>query len=138
MTTTATIVRQLLAFLWALPYTLVGVSIGVMGLCTRGHVRRRGRVLEFYGGGTKWFVNRLPDGQFVLALTLGHTIIGQTEASLDVARKHELVHVRQYEVWGPLMGPAYLLASVWMWVAGRDPYTDNPFERQAYEAEGEK
>jgi len=136
--TTLAILMQLVAFGWALPYTLVGLSVGVLGMCTRGGVRRRGRVLEFYGGGTKWFVERLPQGQFVLALTLGHTIIGQSEVSLDIAHLHEMVHVRQYELWGPFMGPAYLLASVWMWLAGRDPYLDNPFERQAYGAEGKE
>lgn len=135
--TTLALLLQTLAYLWALPYTLIGLAIGAAGLCTQGKVRRRGRILEFYGGGTKWFVTRLRGGQFVLALTLGHTILGQSEVSLDIAHKHEMVHVRQYELWGPFMGPAYLLASFWMWVAGRDPYRDNPFERQA-SAEGEQ
>ena len=39
---------------------------------------------------------------------------------------------RQFERWGPLMGPAYLGASAWMWLSGRDAYRDNPFEVQAY------
>ena len=47
-------------------------------------------------------------------------------------RAHELVHVRQYERWGPLFVPAYLAASAWMLVSGRDPYYDNHFERAAY------
>ena len=42
------------------------------------------------------------------------------------------VHVRQFERWGPLMGPAYLLSSLVLWLAGRRPYLDNPFEREAY------
>jgi hypothetical protein len=64
-------------------------------------------------------------------MTLGHTILGRTDAALDIARAHELVHVRQFERWGPLMGPAYLLCSLVLWLARRDPYRDNPFERQA-------
>lgn len=96
---------------------------------------RRG-VVEFYGGGTRWFLRQLPGGEFVLALTLGHTILGQTAAALDVARDHEHVHVRQFERWGPLMGPAYLLASAAMWLIGRRPYRDNPFEREAYDSDG--
>ena len=46
----------------------------------------------------------LPDGQFTLAFTLGHTILGQTDAALDISRDHEMVHVRQYERWGSADG----------------------------------
>ena len=66
-------------------------------------------------------------------MTLGHVILGASEADLDAARRHEQVHVRQYERWGPLFIPAYLAASAWLWLRGRDPYRDNPFERQAYD-----
>ena len=79
----------------------------------------RGRTIEFYGGGVKWFLHRLPNGQFTLALTLGHAILGQTDAALDISRDHELVHVRQYERWGPLMGPAYLGSSLVIWLAAK-------------------
>jgi hypothetical protein len=127
---------QILAYIWASPYTLLGLLIGGLGLCTGGKVRLRGRVVEFYGGGLKWLIHKLPDGQFVMAFTLGHTIIGPTDAALDVARDHEMIHVRQFEIWGPLMGPAYLLCSLWLWVAGYRPYRDNPFERQAYDLGG--
>jgi hypothetical protein len=51
---------------------------------------------------------------------------------LDFCRSHELVHVRQYERWGVLFIPAYLLCSLVLWLTGRDPYRDNPFEREAY------
>lgn len=122
----------LLGFVWAFPYTLAGLLIGALGLLTGGHVRVRGRTLEFYGGAVKWILTRLPHGQFTLALTLGHAILGQTDASLDIAREHELIHVRQFERWGPLMGPAYILSSLIMWLTGRRPYRDNAFEREAY------
>jgi len=81
-------------------------------------------------------VTRMPHGQFTLAFTLGHTILGQSDASLDIARDHEMVHVRQFEQWGPFMGPVYLLSSLVLWIAGRRPYRDNPFEREAYEQGG--
>ncbi|REJ87781.1 MAG: hypothetical protein DWQ34_24365 [Planctomycetota bacterium] len=126
-----------LGIVWASPYTLLGLVIGAVGLCTGGRSRRRGRTIEFYGGAVKWLLHRLPHGQFTLALTLGHTILGQTDASLDIARDHELVHVRQFERWGPFMGPAYLLASLYLWLTGRRPYRDNPFERQAYDETGD-
>jgi hypothetical protein len=44
---------------------------------------------------------------------------------------HELVHVRQFESWGPLMIPAYLLAALWARLRGGHPHADNYFERQA-------
>lgn len=127
---------QLLAFLWASPYTLLGGGVGLLGILTGGHGRRRGRAIEFYGGAVTWLLHRLPHGQFTLAMTLGHTILGSTDASLDIAREHEMVHVRQYERWGFLFGPAYLLSSLVLWIRGKDAYRDNPFERQAYDEAG--
>ena len=127
---------RLLALVWALPYTLLGLLLGVVGLCTGGRVRIRGRVIEFYGGGVKWLLQQFFFGEGAIALTLGHTILGQTDAALDIARRHELVHVRQYERWGPLMGPAYLGCSLVLWLMRRRPYRDNPFERQAFEEGG--
>lgn len=124
--------RQLLGIVWASPVSLVGLLIGLAGLLTGGHARRRGKVLEFYGGAVTWLVRHLPYGELTLAMTLGHVVIGQTDASLDVSRKHELVHVRQFERWGPLLVPAYFGASLYQWWIGGDWYRDNPFEREAY------
>jgi hypothetical protein len=129
------VLRRVLVVVWASPYTFLGLFLGVIGLCTGGHARVRVRVIEFYGGGVKWLLQRFPHGQFTLAITLGHTILGQTEASLDISRRHELIHVRQFERWGPLMGPAYLGCSLVLWVMRRRPYDDNPFEREAYSQE---
>ena len=69
-------------------------------------------------------------------MTLGHCVLGRTRADLVRSRRHELVHVAQYERWGPLFVPAYLLCSAWLWLRGRDPYLDNPFEVEAYAARG--
>jgi hypothetical protein len=131
-------VLAILVIVWALPYTLLGLAIGLIGLCSGGRARVRGRTVEFHGGAVRRFVTCLPGGQLVLAFTLGHTILGQTAATLDIARDHELVHVRQFERWGPLMGPAYLLSSLVLWLIGRQPYRDNPFEREAYGQTGGK
>jgi len=127
----ARILMQTLAFVWASPYTILGLSLGGFGLCTGSRVQRRGRVVEFYGGALEWLIEQFPGGPFV-AFTLGHTVIGRTVAALDLSRDHELVHVRQFELWGPFMGPAYLLCSLYLWLIGGRPYRDNPFERQAY------
>jgi hypothetical protein len=119
--------------LWALPWTALGCCMGLLGLLTGGKVRLRGGVLEFYGGGVGWLLARLPVGP--IAMTLGHAILGRTGPGLDLARRHELVHVRQYERWGPLFVPAYFLASLAAWIAGKNVYRDNRFEREAFEAE---
>jgi len=131
------VLLQIVAFVWASPYTVVGLLIGGVGLCTGSRVRLRGRVIEFYGGGLKRLVNQMPEGQFIMAFTLGHIIFGQTDAALDISREHELVHVRQFELWGPFMGPAYMLCSLYLWLTGRRPYRDNPFEREAYDQAGD-
>jgi hypothetical protein len=130
------IVLQILAYIWASPYTLAGLLLGAIAVLTGGKGRVRGRVIEFYGGGLKWLIQRMPDGQFVLSFTLGHVVLGPSDAALDISRDHELVHVAQFERWGPLMGPAYLLCSLWMWLSGRRPYRDNPFEREAFDLGG--
>lgn len=65
-------------------------------------------------------------------MTLGHVVWGQDAKCLARSRDHEHVHVRQYERWGPLFIPAYLLASLIAWRRGLDPYMDNPFEVEAY------
>lgn len=121
-----------LGIVWASPYTLLGLALGAAGVCTGGRVRVRGGAIEFYGGAVKWLLRRLPPGEGPAAMTLGHVILGQTNAALDIAAGHERVHVRQYERWGPLMVPAYLGGSLVAWLRGRHPYGDNPFEREAF------
>ncbi len=66
-------------------------------------------------------------------MTLGHVILGRTKAALDISREHELIHVRQYERWGPLLGVAYWGCSLCLWLQGKDAYRDNPFEKAAWE-----
>ncbi len=123
---------------WASPYTAIGMLIGGIGLLFGGKARFREGAIEFYGGSTAWIVRHLPTGEYTLGMTLGHVIIGQTEAGLDVCCFHERVHVRQFERWGPFMGPAYLGASAWLWIIGRDAYRDNPFECEAYDDDAKR
>lgn len=122
---------RVLAYLWASPYTLLGLAIGSACLIGGSRARIRGPVVQFHSGGVQWLIQRLL-GWDILAITLGHTVLGQTEAALDLSHEHELVHVRQFERWGPLMGPAYLLCSLVLWLRGGRAYRDNPFEREAY------
>lgn len=125
----------LLKVLWASPYTLLGIAIGGVGVLTGGGVQIRGRAIEFHGGAVRWLLHRLPHGQFTLAMTLGHTVLGQTPAALDISRRHEAVHIAQYERWGPFMVPAYFAGSLYAWLKGKRPYRDNPFEREAYDSD---
>ncbi len=118
--------------IWASPYSALGLCIGCLGLLLGGHGRWRDGALEFYGGSTRWLIRRLPTGPTTAGMTLGHVILGQTGSGLETVGEHERVHVRQFERWGPLMGPAYLLASAYLWCVGRDAYRDNPFEVEAY------
>jgi hypothetical protein len=103
-----------------------------MGLATGGGAQRHGRVLEFWGGANRWLLRRMPIAAGAAAMTLGHVVLAQKREDLAACRHHELVHVRQYERWGPLFLPAYLGCSFYLWLTGRNAYLDNPFEIEAY------
>ena len=120
-------------YLWAFPGTILGLLLLCGALLTKGRVRVRDGVLQAHGGVVTWllrYCTPLPGG--VDALTLGHVILGRTDATLAETHNHEMVHVRQYERWGPFFLPAYLLSSLFLFLSGRDFYHDNPFERQAF------
>lgn len=119
--------------IWASPWTLVGLVLGAFTLLTGGGAQRHSGVIEFYGGVAKWLLGRVRNPAGALGLTLGHVVLGATPVALDRVRAHELVHVRQYERWGPFFVPAYLLSSLWAWLRGKDAYRDNAFERAAYD-----
>jgi hypothetical protein len=121
-----------LAYLWASPSSLLGISVGVLAVLTGGGWQVRRGVLEFHGGFIRWSFIRFP-GVKPLAMTLGHTILGRNVEALDSTRNHEHVHVRQYERWGPFFLPAYLSCSAVLWWRGYDPYLDNPFEIEAFD-----
>jgi hypothetical protein len=65
-------------------------------------------------------------------MTLGHVVIARDQASHDLTRDHERVHVRQCERWGPFFIPAYLIMAVVTKIRGLRAYEDNPFEREAF------
>ena len=121
-----------LKILWASPNTLLGLAIGVFGLCLGSQAQFRFGCVEFYGGLVQRILGRSPIGGGAAAMTLGHVVLGQTQGDLDRCRDHEHVHVRQYERWGPFFLPAYLGCSVMLWFRGKDAYLENPFEIEAY------
>jgi len=124
-------VNAIVVRIWALPYTLLGIAIGLLGLLTGGRGKLHTGVWEFHGGFVTLFLDLLPLPQ-VLGFTLGHTVLGRSHDALELTREHERVHVRQFERWGLLMGPAYLGWSAVLWCRGKDAYRDNPFEVEAY------
>jgi hypothetical protein len=125
-----------LAILWASPWTLFGLLVGCLGLLWGGRIQRRGRVFEFFGAGAALFLRTFPLVSGASAVTFGHTVLARDQSALEATREHELVHVRQYERWGPMFVPAYLLCWLVLWLRGRNPYRDNPFEREAYDTAG--
>src|SRR5579872_6331866 len=131
------IVLRFLAYLWASPATALGLLCLPLAWASGGHAALVEGVVEIHGG----LIKRFLDGGLPVigrgdAMTLGHVVIGQDAWTLDRSRRHERVHVRQYERWGPFFIPAYLLASLIAYLRGRHPYLDNPFERQAYREAG--
>ena len=61
------------------------------------------------------------------AITFGHVVLCVDEID-EATFEHELVHVRQYETWGPFFVPAYLVASASARRGGGNAYRDNRFE----------
>lgn len=123
---------RLIRYLWAAPYTLLGLLLGTLALLCGAQWRKHHGVVEFFGGRLGGAVSRLPSPLGFGAMTLGHVILAVDRSQLAQLRRHEWVHVRQYERWGPLFVPAYLLSSLMQLLRGRNPYRENHFERQAY------
>ncbi len=124
---------RILAVIWALPTTLVGVLLAGVAIATGGHASLVNGVLEAHGGWIRWAVERLPVGRGgAAAMTLGHVVLANNRTALALTRSHERAHVSQCERWGPFFLPAYALASLWALLRGADPYRDNAFEREAF------
>lgn len=121
--------RRLAGYLWAGPATLLGLALGWPALLGLGRARLHSGVLEIAGGPAGWLLRRrLPFSGPVAAITFGHVVLGCHAAALEHTRRHERVHVAQYERWGVFLLLAYPLAGALVWARGGDPYRDNPFE----------
>lgn len=126
---------RLLAYAWASPNTLLGLLLGVPALALGARARLHTGVVEFSGGIAGRLIEGLPEQCRYSAITFGHVVLATSESAQCAVREHERVHVRQYEQWGPLFLPAYLLSSAWQLARGRCPYRDNAFEREAFAVE---
>ena len=110
-----------LRYLWAVPWSVIGLALSV--LFRDRYIARGVLVAE----GADW-PGRL--GWRYRAITFGHVILCVDELD-PVTFEHELVHVGQYERWGPLFVPVYLVSGLWALVRGRHGYLDNRFELAA-------
>jgi len=106
---------------WAAPWSLVGLALGL----TFGSRRKREGVVLCEGASWPRRV-----GWRYRAITFGHVVLC-VDAIDRPTFEHELVHVRQYERWGPFFVPAYLVASLVALARGRRAYLDNRFEVEA-------
>jgi len=75
---------RLLGMIWASPYTLLGLILGTLGLCTGGSARLRGHVIEFHCGAVGWLLQKLFLGEGAMAFTLGHTVPAPLGHQLDI------------------------------------------------------
>ncbi len=121
------IIVRAAAYLWASPYTLLGISIGLL---MGGKFRVRSGVIEIHSRR----IARVLSSLWIpaMAMTLGHVVLGQDRHALDITRRHERVHVGQYERWGIAFVPAYLACWLVLSYRGRNGYLENPFEIEAY------
>ena len=113
---------------------MLGLSVGLIGLVTGGMLRCKEGTLQFANGAVSWALKHFPGRPS--AMTLGHVIIGQSEELLEYTHPHEMIHVHQYERWGPFFLPAYLGCSLVLYLKGKNAYHDNPFEIEAFENDG--
>ena len=125
---------KLLRYLWALPNTLLGLLFVPLALLTKGRMEIVGGVLEIHGGFISWFLKYcMPIRGMVSAITLGHVVLGYSRKSLLADRRHERVHVKQYEMLGPIFIPFYVIAGIWALFRGQGAYKGNYLERKARE-----
>jgi hypothetical protein len=123
-----------LAVVWALPMTALGLLALPFAWAGGGAIRLVDGVVEVHGRWIAAFLRRWPPfSAGAAAMTLGHVVLAMSPRDMEESRAHERVHVRQCERWGIFFLPAYLGASLWALLRGRDPYHDNPFEREALE-----
>ncbi len=125
-------VLLLLRLLWALPCTVVGFLLGIAVIGIGGSARRVGHTFEVALSvgqeSTPLWARRLSFS----AITFGHIILGESHEVLALLRTHERIHVRQYELLGPLFFVAYPAASLLALMQGQCPYHGNGFEKQAF------
>lgn len=111
--------------------TLPAATLALLAGAFGSALSWRDGVLEASGGVLAGLLRLAFPPMPIAAITFGHVILARTAADLARCHQHELVHVRQYERWGPFFPPLYLLASLAALGRGGHPYLDNRFEIEA-------
>lgn len=124
-------IARITKIIWAAPGSAVGLFFGAWIVLFGGRARRGPGIIEVTWREDRESCGRLADSLHYRAITFGHVVLAVTGEELQRMRAHELVHVRQYEHWGPVFLVAYPLSGVWQWLRGRRAYKDNYFEVQA-------
>lgn len=122
-----------LGWIWALPTTLIGFLLAILGR-TVFYRMRPGGVFQFVAidGPWMWFFRRYSMG----AITIGAVSIFTVATKDDLVMiRHERQHTYQARWLGPLFIPAYYLLCLWALLRGGSAYRDNPLEVQAYRVE---
>ena len=115
-------VLRIFRIVWAGPNTLIGLFFA---LFFRRYRPARGVLLA---EGAEWPAKL---GWRYAAITFGHVVLSVDDPIPERVLDHEMVHVRQYERWGPLYLPMYGLFSLASRARGKHVYRDNHFEVQA-------
>lgn len=126
-----------LGIVWALPLTLLGVLLALPILARRGQlcvVHAPIPALLVSGPLADFLLERHPFGA-MCAMAVGHVVIADRQGLTPQILTHELAHVRQAAQWGFVFPLAYLAASGWAAIRGRDAYWHNIFEVAARKAE---
>jgi hypothetical protein len=118
----ATPLTRVASYVWAAPLSAAGL---LLGAASATRPRRHEGALLFTG--VRGPTGRMLRWRGFAAATLGHVIVAADDAPTARLLRHELVHVRQAERWGPLFAPLYLAGLL------RYGYRRNPFERAAYD-----
>lgn len=127
----------LIGIVWALPLTLFGLLLAVPVVLARGNmqcVRNPTPALLVRGPLADWLLHHHPFGA-MNAMAIGHVILGTHDGMSSRVLIHELAHVRQAARWGIVFPFAYLAASLWAALRGRNAYWHNRFEVAARKAE---
>jgi hypothetical protein len=123
--------QRVLKTVWALPCSVVGLLLAVVPLALGGESKRVEGAWEVTyrqsRSQCRARANRFP----FRGIVFGQVILAITDEELQKIRRHERVHVAQYERWGLLFFLAYPLSSLWQLIRGRRAYWDNHFEVEA-------
>ena len=118
--------------IWASPWTCLGALLARAGGCARaGTIDKAVAYVAPRRGPWAWFF-----AKGWAAIAFGESIIFADAAHLGNVRllRHELRHVMQYRILGPLFPLVYGLGSAWAWIRGGHHYRDNFLERDARNA----